>query len=94
MELPKVYANPIDREIDNVQSIFKEESNELTMDVRSYVDSLYKSGRIVYMIPFIINVNGVEFEDKIVSMSGGYLILKSSKRVKIGDIRYIKEIKK
>ncbi len=93
MELPKVYANPIDKEIDNVQGVFKD-SVRGDMDVLAYVDSLYKNGRIVYMIPFIFNIDGVEFEDKIVTKTGSSLLLKSGKKVLISNIRYIKEIKK
>ncbi len=94
MELPSVYANPIDKKIDNVQEIYKEGNRELTFDAKKYINDIYNSGRILYMISFDINVNGTEFTDKIASKTEDYIITKSNKKIYYRDIKYIKESRK
>ena len=68
--------------------------NIVKLNVKKYINDIYNSGRILYMISFDINVNGTEFTDKIASKTEDYIITKSNKKIYYRDIKYIKESRK
>ncbi len=95
MELPRVFAKPIEKKINNVQEVYKESERDERMDVKGFIKDLYHSGRIPYMIDFRLVLNNNEvLEDRIATRTDNYIITKSNKKIYINDIKMIEEIKK
>ncbi len=94
MELPRVFANPIEKKMSNGQEVFKEGDRNKEMNVKEYISNLYHSGRIPYMIDFRFIVGNQEFTDRIATRTEDYIITKSNRKIDIKDIKYIEEIKK
>lgn len=91
-ELPNVYANKIDKEINNVQKVFYG-NRENKMGVNEFLDKLYDSGRYVYKASLEIITKGGKSIEKIAMRTKDYLLTLSNKKINISDIKSIKEVK-
>lgn len=89
-ELPNVYVNPIDKEIDNVQRVYKSgKVNEERIDL----DDLFKSRPYAYKVDLEIDTGTETITDRIAVKRGNYIITMSNKKIDISDIKSIREKK-
>ncbi len=83
MELPKVYANPIDNEIINNQKIFYEEEEHVDLlDLRKQFDE----NGYVNRLPVILSTKDGEKECKLVLCKKDYFVTLDNERIYFKDI--------
>lgn len=90
MELPNVYASPINKEINNVQKIYKGELTDRTSEnkvpLKAKINNIFASKNFVYKCRVrVTTIKGKE-EKVIVGRTDNALLTLSGERIKINDI--------
>lgn len=89
-ELPKVYANPIDKQLNNNKDLFYSGgSNDRSFDkedVLRKINEIFASKSHVYKSRVKINTLNDSFDTVIVGKSGSSLLTLDGKRVNINEI--------
>lgn len=93
-ELPSVFANKLENNINNVQETFFSNSKGERKSVEEVLDSLYNSGRYVYKASMEIVTKSGKSIEKIALRTKDYLLTLSNKKINIKDIISINEVKK
>ena len=92
-DLPNVFANKIDNAIKNVQEVFYG-SKQNTRRVEEVLDHISDSGKYIFKQSVEIITKGGKSVEKIALRTKDYLLTLSNKKINIGDIVSINEIKK
>ena len=87
-KLPKVFANPINKNINNEQKYFKSDRNISSVVSISDIDNLLNSNRFIYRSK--VRINGEE--KVIIKRVGDYLLTIDNERININDINDFKII--
>ena len=87
-KLPKVFANPINKNINNEQKYFKSDRNISGGVSISDIDNLLNSNRFIYRSK--VRINGEE--KVIIKRVGDYLLTIDNERININDINDFKII--
>lgn len=87
-KLPKVFANPINKNINNEQKYFKSDRNISSGVSISDIDNLLNSNRFIYRSK--VRINGEE--KVIIKRVGDYLLTIDNERININDINDFKII--
>lgn len=92
--LPKVYANKIDKVINNSREIYYTSSrgNESFIDINKKINDLFKSKNFVYKKDVKITLKGQVIKKTIVGLKNNYLLTMDNKMININDIVDINEI--
>ena len=90
MELPKVYANKINKKIDNTQSIFYGSDREVKkmdfVSIEKKINDIFKSINHVYKSKVeITTYEGIIVKD-IVGKTGNYLLTLDGEKININNI--------
>lgn len=96
-DLPNVYANPIDKNFDNVQEIFYGTSLPSTRsrnveNVLSKINRIFNSRHHVYKSKVKITLGSEIVETEIIGKANGNLLTLDGKKIKIVDIEDIERI--
>ena len=95
-DLPRVYANPIDKEIRNNSDIYYGKSNETrsdkTVNVYEKINQIFASPHHVYKSNVFIQTRNGEIKTTIVGKSGNYLLCLNGDRINMLDILDIEKI--
>lgn len=88
MELPKVYASPIDKEIDNVQKEFRgvKEDREPKVNLNVKINNLFKDPSFVYKKKVLIKTKDMQKIVTIVGKTSDCLLTMNNEKIKINDI--------
>ena len=92
-DLPNVFANKIDNAIKNVQEVYYS-SKQNTRSVEEVLDNLSNSGKYIFRQSVEIVTKGGKSIEKIALRTKDYLLTLSNKKINIGDIVSINEVKK
>ncbi len=87
-DLPKVYVNKINKNINNNQSESRVENKQLN------IDSILSKDKYVFNHKYIITLKDNEIIDSIISKSNNKILTLNNKWIDINDIINISEIKK
>ena len=91
-ELPKVFANKIDKKINNSQDIFYEEEKKSEInDVRNIGD-IFNSSNFVYKSKVKITTYDKTFTKTIVGRKNNYLLTMDNEAINIDNILDIEQI--
>lgn len=94
--LPKVFANPIDKDINNNRSISKSndlsiEKNEYSLnDINKKIASIFSSYNYVYKADVLITTTNGEFVKRIIGKKDNNLITLDNELIDISTIKDIK----
>lgn len=94
-KIPKVYVNPINKDIDNEQKYFRSgniNSNYSKGISLCDIDRVLNSNKHVYRSKVRLNINNNYVEKIIVSRSNNYLITIDNEKIPISNIFSIEEI--
>ena len=95
-DLPKVYANPIDKDIRNNDNVFysKNEEPELDRSVNIYekINQIFASPHHVYKSNVLVNTKNGELRTTIVGKAGNYLLTLNGEKINMSDIIDIKRL--
>ena len=88
-DLPRVYVNPIDKEINNYQSIassndFKKSLNRSNLSMK--LKSIFNSNNYIYKKRVRITLKDKVVEKVIVGKANGYLLFIDNSKIKLSDI--------
>ncbi len=94
--LPRVYANPINKALSNNKDIFYSGENETrsinTIDVTKKINEIFASKTHVYKSKVRIKTNNDTTEEVIVGRTGAYLLTLSGAKISIPNIIDIERI--
>lgn len=95
-KLPNVYANEIDKKIDNVQELYygslnNEERTYSLNEILRKINEIFASSSHVYKSDAIIKTSNGEIIKTIVGKTGNYLITIEGEKINISDILDIKK---
>ena len=95
-DIPHVYANPLNRKINNQKEIFyssKEERSERTSPVvrNKNINTIFNSPNYVYKKTVIITTLDGEKESIVIGKTNSYLLTKDNEKIYFTDIIDIKE---
>lgn len=89
-DLPRVYVNPIEKDIDNVQSIFSSKDRNYSKVSRKNlsmkIKDIFSSNNYVYKRRVRITTKDYVLEKNVVGKANGYLITIEGEKIKISDI--------
>ena len=95
-DLPKVYANPINKPIMNNKEIYvstrKSEVRKVMENIPQKINEIFASPHHVYKSKVRIITNNDELEATIVGKTYNYLLTLSGERININNIEYIERI--
>lgn len=96
-DLPNVYANPIDKNFDNVQEFFYGSSvplmrNNNVEDVLVKINKIFNSRHHVYKSKVRVVLENEVLEVEIIGKANGNLLTLDGKKIKIVDIKDIERI--
>ena len=95
-DLPRVYANPIDKDIRNNNDIYvsKNEERNHTKKIHVYekINQIFASPHHVYKSNVFIQTRNGEIKTTIVGKSGNYLLCLNGDRINMLDILDIEKI--
>ena len=96
-DLPNVYANPIDKNFDNVQEFFYSSSvplmrNNNVEDVLVKINKIFNSRHHVYKSKVRVVLENEILETEIIGKANGNLLTLDGKKIKIVDIKDIERI--
>ncbi len=95
-KLPKVFANPIGKDIKNNETIFySKEKNEIPrfekgLSVMQKINQIFRSPKYVYKVEAEIKLKDKEVTKRIVGKNKNYLITIENERIPISEILDIK----
>lgn len=95
MEKPKVYANPINKKIDNVQDLFqssKDTRGSNPVDVNKKINEIFASRNHVYKSKVKITLKDKVMEAEIVGKTNLNLLTLDGNLIRITDIMDIERI--
>lgn len=94
MEKPKVFANPINKKISNVQDLFRSDKSNRTspIDVNKKINEIFASRNHVYKSKVKITTKSSVFETEIVGKTNLNLLTLDGKLINITDIVDIERI--
>lgn len=92
-ELPKVFANKINKKIDNTQEIYisNKEIKKDNIGVDKKINDIFKSKNHVYKSRVVIRLNNKEITKDIVGIIGNKLLTLDNEMIDIKDIIDIKK---
>ena len=89
-DLPKVYANPIDKDIRNNDNIFYGKNEELKLDrninVYEKINQIFASPHHVYKSNVLVKTKNGELKTTIVGKSGNFLLTLNGEKINMLDI--------
>ena len=90
-ELPSVYANPIDKKINNSQELFygRKERSIKTSNIEEEINNIFSSPNHVYKTRVIITTDTDNIECDVVGKTSNSLLTLDNKRISIKDIKSI-----
>ena len=95
-ELPKVYANPIDHELNNNKDVFfsslKEERTNSRENISREVNEIFANPHHVYKSRVLITIDGVQTEEVIVGKFKDDILTLNGRHININQIQNIKRI--
>ncbi len=94
-ELPKVYANPMEKDLHNNKEMFYSkllEDRGGTKNILKEIDSIFGSKDFVYKSKVEITTKNDVFETEIVGKSGSYLLTMDGEKISIPSILDIKKL--
>lgn len=95
-ELPKVYANPINKSLNNNRDIYYSRNNEIrgvsNINVNQKINEIFASRNHVYKSKVRITTATDTFETVIVGKTSDYLLTLSGDKVNISNIENIEKI--
>lgn len=95
-DLPNVYANPINKNFENIQEIYYGSSTQQTRggveDVLSKINRIFNSRHHVYKSKVKITLGNEVIDAEIVGKANGNLLTLDGKKIKIVDIEDIERI--
>ena len=99
MEKPKVFANPINKKLNNSQELFyssnkqnfKEEKRNYN-DISKKINNIFSSSNHVYKSRVLITTNSNDITCDIVGQTNSSLLTLDGQIIKISDILDIKKI--
>ena len=86
--LPKVFANPINKEINNEQKYFRSDKDILSKITVYDIDNIINSNRFNYMTR--LRINGLE--KKVIKRVNNYLLTIDNEKILIDGIKSIEVI--
>lgn len=95
MEKPRVYANPINKKIDNVQDLFRSDKDSRSInpvDVNKKINEIFASRNHVYKSKVRITLKDAVVEKEIVGKTNINLLTLDGDLIKITDIADIERI--
>ena len=99
MEKPRVFANPINKKINNSQELFygsndenRVDNNYSINDILKKINNIFNSSNHVYKSRVLIKTKDKEITCDIVGKTGKNLLTLDGKTVRISDILDIKKI--
>ena len=95
MEKPRVYANPINKKIDNVQDLFRSDKDSRSInpvDVNKKINEIFASRNHVYKSRVRITLKDGVVEKEIVGKTNINLLTLDGDLIKITDIVDIERI--
>lgn len=95
MEKPRVYANPINKKIDNVQDLFRSDSDNRgvnPIDVNKKINEIFASRNHVYKSKVKITLKDGVIEREIVGKTNINLLTLDGDLIRITDIIDIERI--
>ena len=96
MEKPRVYANPINKKIENVQDLFRSDnivSNKKNpVDINKKINEIFASRNHVYKSKVRISLKDKTFDAEIVGKTNLNLLTIDGKLISIPDIVDIEKI--
>lgn len=95
MEKPRVYANPINKKIDNVQDLFRSDKNSRSInpvDVNKKINEIFASRNHVYKSKVRITLKDAVVEKEIVGKTNINLLTLDGDLIRITDIVDIERI--
>ena len=95
-DLPRVYANPIDKELRNNTDVYYGKNDEVRSDqkvnVYEKINQIFASPHHVYKSNVLIQTRNGEIKTTIVGKSGNYLLSLNGDKINMLDIVDIKRI--
>ena len=95
-DLPRVYANPIDKDIRNNNDIYygrnEEIRNSTKANVYEKINQIFASPHHVYKSNVLIKTKNGEIKTTIVGKSGNYLLSLNGEKINMIDIVDIERI--
>lgn len=95
-DLPRVYANPIDKDIRNNNDIYvsKNEERNHTKKINVYekINQIFASPHHVYKSNVLVKTKNGEIRTTIVGKSGNYLLTLNGERINMLEINDIERI--
>ncbi len=95
-DLPKVYANPIDKEIRNNSDVFygsaTEERSDRSINVYEKINQIFASPHHVYKSNVLIKTKNGPIKTTIVGKSGNFLLALNGDKINMLDIVDIERI--
>lgn len=89
-DLPKVYANPIDKDIRNNDDVFYSTNNERKVDrsvnIYEKINQIFASPHHVYKSDVLVKTKNGEVKTTIVGKSGNFLLTLSGEKINMLDI--------
>lgn len=95
MEKPRVYANPINKKIDNVQDLFRSDTDSRSInpvDVNKKINEIFASRNHVYKSKVKITLKDGVVEKEIVGKTNINLLTLDGNLIRITDILDIERI--
>ena len=96
MEKPRVYANPINKKIENVQDLFRSDNNinnkKNPVDINKKINEIFASRNHVYKSKVRISLKDKTFDAEIVGKTNLNLLTIDGKLISIPDIVDIEKI--
>ena len=96
MEKPRVYANPINKKIENVQDLFRSDNNinnkKNPVDINKKINEIFASRNHVYKSKVRISLKDKAFDTEIVGKTNLNLLTIDGKLISIPDIVDIEKI--
>lgn len=95
MEKPRVYANPINKKIDNVQDLFRSDKDSRIInpvDVNKKINEIFASRNHVYKSKVRITLKDAVVEKEIVGKTNINLLTLDGNLIRITDILDIERI--
>ena len=96
MEKPRVYANPINKKIENVQDLFRSDNNinnkKNPVDINKKINEIFASRNHVYKSKVRISLKDKTFDAEIVGKTNLNLLTIDGKLISIPDMVDIEKI--
>ncbi|MCM1052603.1 MAG: hypothetical protein NC483_01310 [Ruminococcus sp.] len=95
-DLPKVYANPINKPLTNNKDVYystkKDTRSVNNVDINYQINSIFASSHHVYKSKVHIKTVNDEFDTTIIGKSGNNLLTLSGEKININSIEDIKRL--